>query len=261
MSEAFDITFSVSSQEELDQQPSTPSTRPAVHIVTSPLESSSTSEDERLKMTRSQHQMLRKEMDFTPATPTKKAQVASLGLGSPHKRHPYSPSKLSRGVESASDSDKLASRRLIPSREQEKGSIHSRTRSEAASASRLYRGSQDLGDTVHKGISTPKSSRVNLREPSDSGNSDDTASFTPRKRHMRGTSAAESTLVGNPLNGLHEDLIWSGSSELSQLLKNRPKESARLRSTSEKISLLGNHLGNVTALVEGLKKAGAWGLA
>jgi hypothetical protein len=33
-----------------------------------------------------------------------------------------------------------------------------------------------------------------------------------------------------------------------------------LRSTAEKTALLSNYLGNVGALVEGMKKAGAWGL-
>ncbi|PVF94753.1 hypothetical protein CPB86DRAFT_628815 [Serendipita vermifera] len=259
MPEAFDITASGSTQEIVNQQPSKAGTRPAIHLVTSPSEPSSDIEDERPIMSRSQHQMLRKEMDFTPATPTKKAQIAGLGLGSPHKRQPYSPSKLSRGVESASDSDRLASRRLVPSRWQEKDPLHVRTRSEVATSG-LRRGSQDPVDLTERNVSTPTSRKTNLREPSDSGHSDDTTAFTPRKRHMRGTSATESTLVGNPLSGLHEDLIWSNSSELSELLKSRPKESSRLRSTSEKISLLGNHLGNVGALVEGLKKAGAWGL-
>jgi len=50
------------------------------------------------------------------------------------------------------------------------------------------------------------------------------------------------------------------SASESQMSYSNKRPSDRAKTTEQKKELLGNMLGNVDALVEGVKKAGIWGL-
>jgi hypothetical protein len=73
---------------------------------------------------------------------------------------------------------------------------------------------------------------------------------------------ADATLIGNPMEGLVDTSAWPKANEelLSKGIVGKGFSGNRVRSTAEKTALLGNYLGNVGALVEGMKNAGAWGL-
>jgi len=76
-------------------------------------------------------------------------------------------------------------------------------------------------------------------------------------------SKSEANMLGN---GVKSVLIArSQSVDGNDLMTPVPTNSCspcgrRVKSTQEKKELLGTCLGNVDALVEGMKKAGAWGL-
>jgi hypothetical protein len=57
--------------------------------------------------------------------------------------------------------------------------------------------------------------------------------------------------------GLHDDTLESVNVE--EKMKPSPQKE-HIRTTKEKKELLGTMLGNVDALVEGVRKAGIWGL-
>lgn len=77
-------------------------------------------------------------------------------------------------------------------------------------------------------------------------------------------SKSEANMLGN--GGKSVLMVRSQSVDEIGLLKPPPTNSSsprgrRVKSTQEKKELLGTCLGNVDALVEGMQKAGAWGLA
>lgn len=214
--------------------------------------------------------MLRRDIDFVPVTPTKSAQIANLGIGSPFiAREPSTPSKTSTkrrrqennsGISpspSRSSLDDLASplEPRTPRRE------HVRGRSDITLVDG-GRHSVESDRSSHESVpSTPV--RVSKHSPATPTHP---KLKTSRRLHTRGSSMAEATLVGNPM--LPDGTPISKKVRLlpeGGLLQfegggDRVADSNRLRSTAEKTALLSNYLGNVGALVEGMKRAGAWGL-
>jgi len=82
----------------------------------------------------------------------------------------------------------------------------------------------------------------------------------PIRRHRRGLSSF--SLYSE------SDVESSSSQETETLMENipglpsptKPNTKANVRTTEQKKHLLGELLGNVDALVDGVKKAGIWGL-
>ena len=218
--------------------------------------------------------MLRRDIDFVPVTPVKKAQVADLGLGSPFKsRGPASsktPTKkrkhdIEYAITPSSSSSSLedvttAIEPRTPRRE------HLRGRSDVTlvNSHDVGRSSLDMHRNSLDNIPrTPtKMSRRSPVTPVHTKNPSESKLKTPGRLHARGTSMTEATLVGNPMMnpkkvGLLSLDIGAPQSKGDGILTT---DRSGLRSTAEKIALLSNYLGNVGALVEGMKKAGAWGL-
>jgi hypothetical protein len=86
-----------------------------------------------------------------------------------------------------------------------------------------------------------------------------------KRHHSRGSSMADATLVGTPMRREVTNMkkvpsfaSVDGRSDTDggEFIKHN----RTLRSTQEKRELLSVHLGNVNALIEGMKNAGAWGL-
>jgi hypothetical protein len=73
-------------------------------------------------------------------------------------------------------------------------------------------------------------------------------------------SKSEANMFGNKAKSAH--MIRSQSVDQTDLMTKNGSSphGSRVKSTQEKKELLGHCLGNVDALVEGMKKAGAWGL-
>jgi hypothetical protein len=107
-----------------------------------------------------------------------------------------------------------------------------------------------------------KMSRRSPVTPVRTKNSSESKLKTPGRLHTRGSSMAEATLVGNPM--MNPKKVGLLSLDIGALQSkgdgNLTTDGSGLRSTAEKTALLSNYLGNVGALVEGMKKAGAWGL-
>jgi hypothetical protein len=218
--------------------------------------------------------MLRRDIDFVPVTPVKKTQVADLGLGSPFKsRGPASSKtptkKRKHDIESAitpsSNSSSVedittAIEPRTPRRE------HLRGRSDVTlvNSHDVGRSSPNIPRNSQDNIPrTPtKMSRRSPVTPIHTKNPSESKLKTPGRLHTRGTSMTEATLVGNPM--MNPKKVGLLSLDIGAL---QPKgdgtlntDGSGLRSTVEKTALLSNYLGNVGALVEGMKKAGAWGL-
>lgn len=216
--------------------------------------------------------MLRRDIEFVPVTPVKKVRMADLGLGGPFKSRGPSKTPTKKrehntesGITPSSSSSSLedvttAIEPRTPRRE------HLRGRSDITLVNSHDVGSSSLDmprsyqDNIPR---TPtKMSRHSPVTPVDTKNPSESKLKTPGRLHTRGSSMTEATLVGNPIKnpkkiGLLSLDIGALQSQADEKLTT---DGSGLRSTAEKTALLGNYLGNVGALVEGMKKAGAWGL-
>lgn len=218
--------------------------------------------------------MLKKELDFVPSTPSKKSQVGHLGIGSPARARgppsPATPSRRKRGdsetnfvTPSKSADIPIIREPLIEPRTPKRE--HRRGQSEATlfSLRDSSHSSLDLTNerTPSKLVKSKPITPIKRSRTEESVNPG--LVKTPSRLHTRGGSLADATLIGNPMDALMEGATWSKIDEglLSKGLQGKGLPRNRVRSTAEKTTLLGNYLGNVGALVEGMKKAGAWGLA
>ena len=211
--------------------------------------------------------MLRRDIDFVPATPVKKVKAAESGLGSPSKpQESLVPSdiptkKRKHETESAmtpSSKDSSLGDAVAPVKPSTRRREHLRGRSDVTQVSFCESGHS----SQHNVLNTPtKASRRSPVTPVQPKNQPEGKLKTPSRLHTRGSSMIDATLVGNPvvnskkLQPLFVDMGLEPAKG-GQLTADRN----RVRSTAEKTALLGNYLGNVGALVEGMKKAGAWGL-
>ena len=207
--------------------------------------------------------MLRRDIDFVPVTPTKKMQVANLGIGSPLRaRAPSTPSRKRRhdstsGISPSSSNSSLngVSSPVAEPRTPRREHVRGRSDATLVNSQDGSRRSIDSDRSSQEDISrTPRYSPLTPVRPRI-----ETNIKTPSRLHTRGNSMAEATLVGNPL-GTPKKIRLLLSDDGPLLKGELTSDGSRLRSTEEKTALLSNYLGNVGALVEGMKKAGAWGL-
>lgn len=203
--------------------------------------------------------MLRRDIDFVPATPTKKEQVANLGIGSPlSARGLYTPSTTPskrRGTTLSSSGSSLDSGMESPAEPRTpRREYHVRGRSDVTLVNvheEDRRSSYSSRSSQEEIPRTPiKASKYSPVTPK---------LKTPSRLHTRGTSMA-STLVGSPIVSRSDDARSTKKARSRSQLKGGGDDGNQIRSTEEKTAMLGNYLGNVAALVEGMKKAGAWGL-
>jgi hypothetical protein len=254
--------------------PSSPTKRTPPQTL-SHLVSDDSSDDEHYAPNPKVHElrMLKNELDFVPSTPNKKSQVNQLGMGSPMKvrgpSSPRTPSKRKRGdletnsITSSNSSDLPIIREPVPELRTPQRE-HRRGQSEATLFS--------MRDSSHSSLDlmsekTPsKHGRLKLNTPIKRSKTEESVDpgwvRTPGRLHTRGSSMADATLIGNPMEGLVDNSAWPKANEdlLSKGIVGKGFSGNRVRSTAEKTALLGNYLGNVGALVEGMKNVGAWGL-
>jgi len=218
--------------------------------------------------------MLRRDIDFVPVTPVKKVQVADLGLGSPFKSRGPAPSKTptkkrKHDIESAI-TPSLSSSSLedvttaIEPRTPRREHLRGRSDITLVNSHDVGRSSLDMPRSSEDNVlRTPtKMSRRSPVTPVNTKNPSESKLKTPGRLHTRGSSTTDATLVGNPM--MKTKKIGLLSLDIGALQSkgngNLTADGSGLRSTAEKTALLSNYLGNVGALVEGMKKAGAWGL-
>jgi hypothetical protein len=218
--------------------------------------------------------MLRRDIDFVPVTPVKKVQVADLGLGSPFKSRGPAPSKTptkkrKHDIESAiTPSSSNSSLEDLPAAIEPRTPRreHLRGRSDVTLVNSHDVGRSSLHMPRHSQDNIPrtptKMSRRSPVTPVRTKNPSESKLKTPGRLHTRGSSIAEATLVGNPM--MNPKKVGLLSLDIGVLQSkgdgSLTTDGSGLRSTAEKTALLSNYLGNVGALVEGMKKAGAWGL-
>lgn len=198
-------------------------------------------------------QLLKQEIEYEPVSP-KKAQVAKLGVGTPAKFRKDSNTLARRGTPvdtPTSTPSKLLFPSFAPNTPAKKKLVGSSRLAETKRRS----DSEDvkpLGNDVLRKKIHSKCASVSTIEPlsrSNSGHVFDESTNTPMSARVVPPASPTKT----PKAGLKGN--WPSNHPFSQ--QNKP----RIRSTEEKKELLGNWLGNVDALVEGVQKAGVWGLA
>lgn len=176
--------------------------------------------------------MLQKEVDYVPLSP-KKAQVSRLGVGTPRAGSALRPKLKSRGpvdVLSSEDTD-LEGAPRTPRSGGSSYSSHSRgfSVSSQSDASSL--------------LSSPEAEKTPLA--------------AVRDRHRRWQSSADiMSVVNTPVQTAATRAISAAA--CLQTPEGKPYSGAR--TMEEKKEILGSMLGNVEALVEGVRKAGIWGL-
>lgn len=87
--------------------------------------------------------------------------------------------------------------------------------------------------------------------------------MTPKKAQIAGLGVGVPVPSRTPSNRSYKETDVSRTSSPRSEKENKRQPSAPnpyIKTTEEKKELLGSMLGNVDALVEGVKKAGIWGL-
>ncbi len=209
--------------------------------------------------------MLRKEVDFIPLSP-KKPEVSHLG----HKPSGLRPklrerTNVSTRLRAAGD--------VLSSEETE--SEEPVVRNVAVSTPRTRLGAHSRGFSV--------SSTSSMSSTSSLANGGDTQPSTPRASRDDGKGKARDLQTPKTASKLHRrtqslaDVLTDSPSrmpgaELGSGLKLGPRSASSPnaaagaknsgpRTMEEKKEILGSMLGNVDALVEGVRKAGIWGLS
>ncbi|KAI0650929.1 cell division control protein 14, SIN component-domain-containing protein [Trametes meyenii] len=217
--------------------------------------------------------MLRKEVDFIPLSP-KKPEIAHLGHRASGLRPKLSGlgnvgTKLRNAADVLSseetEGEEPAARSAAPSTPRTRPSTHSRgfSVSSASSLSSLSSTSTTSTTAEEPKPSTPRAARAVL------DNTRKSKEFqTPRpasKLHRRTQSLAD-VMTESPAR------LPGPATELGAGLKVGPRSASSPtaaavgstkvgpRTMEEKKEILGSMLGNVDALVEGVRKAGIWGL-
>ncbi|KAL6309815.1 cell division control protein 14, SIN component-domain-containing protein [Sparassis latifolia] len=170
--------------------------------------------------------MLRREVDYVPQSP-KKAPISSLGLGGQRTGEAVKSRLKQRGTVD-----------VLSSEETESDEVHT---------PRTNRPSHSRGFSVSSHGSHGEPSAI-IYTPSGADRN-----VLGSSRHRRAQSCADVGSLDPPFQ-----LGWSSSSSGSARSAIPSKSGAR--TMEEKKEILGSMLGNVDALVEGVRKAGIWGL-
>ncbi|CAG7848626.1 SubName: Full=Uncharacterized protein {ECO:0000313/EMBL:CCA70465.1} [Serendipita indica DSM 11827] len=193
--------------------------------------------------------LLRNDIDFTPATPIKQKKRPVIGgvptpnLSSKHRHGTHDDGSfsnpLSRDHGHARGTSEVT---LVPS---------------SSSGSLIESGD----DTPRTPIKLLRAHRSGASKESDSEGSLDRVQ-TPQRRHLREASYADNTLVNNPFDErtpkpARQKMPFPSSLPPTNVTRKGEK---MLLTTDEKTQLLAKHLGNVHALVAGMKHTGIWGL-
>ena len=202
--------------------------------------------------------MLRREVDFVPQSPKKK-QIARLGVGKPAplKGSPIAGLGLGLGIGPGP---------LRRTMHDDVGGTPVKKPGTFVSAG---------GDSPHKGHgrNAPSSSLAASKEDDDESNVTQSS-----KRSSPFTVAPSPDTTIDDTNPEHPDnparmpapiLSTSPSKPSASILpashgisrQSSPSKRIGIRTTAEKKEMLGTWLGNVDALVEGVQRAGVWGLA
>jgi len=178
--------------------------------------------------------MLKKDVDYTPQSP-KKAQIAGLGVGTPRSATPMrTQSKLraaedilsSEASETDDNSDPL---RFPPTTPRPKVTLSSHKRAES----------------------------MLFGTPSATTSSEAPKTPVPLSKHRRARSELDvlstPAAAGTPTQG-------RATSSGAVLQRATHRRATHAKTTEEKKELLGTLLGNVDALVAGVRQQGIWGL-
>ncbi|CDO77233.1 hypothetical protein BN946_scf184747.g46 [Trametes cinnabarina] len=198
--------------------------------------------------------MLKKEVDYVPLSP-KKPEISHLG----HKPSGLRPrlrerTNVSTKLRSVTDvlssedteAEEFPARSTAPTTPRTRPSGHSRGYSVSSTSS--------VSSREDSQPSTPRTSRE------DGAGKDLQTPKLPSKLHRRTQSLAD-VLTDSPMRMSSAEL--GGGLKLGPRSASSPTGPAKKgpRTMEEKKEILGSMLGNVDALVEGVRKAGIWGLS
>lgn len=195
-------------------------------------------------------QLLQGDIDYMPVSP-KKAQVAGLGVGTPGRpRHPTgkgSGSALGRtvGPDTASG-PKLVFPSFAPS-------TPARKKMQLMKPAEIkQKEDTPVRREVQAGSPAKRALRLQREGFPRSQSNTSILSETTNTSPSRSSPPASPIILSRYIVG---EAHWPSELSQTQLQK------GRTRSTEEKKALLGTWLGNVDALVDGVQRAGIWGLA
>ncbi|KAG8890509.1 hypothetical protein FRB98_007856 [Tulasnella sp. 332] len=197
-------------------------------------------------------QMLRKEIDFEPVSP-KKAQVAGLGVGTPGKARIPSSKAVSGGGIRASGQELGGTKLVFPSFTP---ATPARKRTQLMKSVEIKE-KEDF--PIRKGSAASSPSKRPPRTAKGEGlfKSNSNSSILSETTNRSRSPSRPST----PASPTKSSKYLSGGSNWPSDYPYGHQQKPRMRSTEEKKELLGTWLGNVDALVDGVQKAGVWGLA
>lgn len=182
--------------------------------------------------------LLKKDVDYTPQSP-KKAQIAGLGVGAPRSATPMRAQSKLRAPEDvlsseASETDDASDplRGIAPATPRPKAAALAHKRAESS----LVGTPSALGAS---GVSTSEGARTPV----------------PLSKHRRARS--ELDVLGMPGASTPQGRATSSGAVLQRASH---RKATYAKTTEEKKELLGTLLGNVDALVAGVRQQGIWGL-
>ncbi|KAI0355506.1 CDC14-domain-containing protein, partial [Trametes cingulata] len=206
--------------------------------------------------------MLRKEVDYVPLSP-KKPEVSQFG----HRPSGLRPKlrerrNFSTRLRAAGDllssedteSEEPAGRTTAPSTPRARLGTHSRGFSVSSASSLSSTSSLTSGEDSHP--SAPRSSRE------DAGKGKEVQTPKPSSKLHRRTQSLADVLTESPSRAPGSDLGAGLKMGPRSATSPAPTTAAKKgpRTMEEKKEILGSMLGNVDALVEGVRRAGIWGL-
>ncbi|KAI0677741.1 cell division control protein 14, SIN component-domain-containing protein [Trametes maxima] len=217
--------------------------------------------------------MLRKEVDFVPLSP-KKPEVAHLG----HRQSGLRPkltgrSNVSTKLRTAADvlsseeteGEEPAPRSTAPSTPHTRPIAHSRGFSVSSTSSLSSLSSTSTAASATETPSKPSTPRASRSILDGTGKGKEVQTPRPASKLHRRTQSLADVMTESPAR------LPGPAAELGAGLKVGPRSASSPtaatgnakvgpRTMEEKKEILGSMLGNVDALVEGVRKAGIWGL-
>ncbi|KAG9015854.1 hypothetical protein FRB93_012419 [Tulasnella sp. JGI-2019a] len=195
-------------------------------------------------------QMLQKDIDFVPVSP-KKVQVAGLGVGTPGKLRLPS-SKPTSGTTARPSGQEVGGTKLV---------FPSFTPPTPARKRTQLTKSVDLKEEEVPARKDSTASSPAKRHPRITKGDGSTKSHTRNNSILSETTNMSSSRPSTPASPTKTSKYLSSGSNWPSDYPYGQQQKPRIRSTEEKKELLGTWLGNVDALVDGVQKAGVWGLA
>ncbi|KZT71537.1 CDC14-domain-containing protein [Daedalea quercina L-15889] len=176
--------------------------------------------------------MLKKDVDYTPQSP-KKVQIAGLGVGTPRSATPMRAQSKLRAAED-----------IVSSEASETDDSSDPLRFAAAMPRPKF------------AVQSHKRAESMLSEMPSAASSPDTAKTpVPLSKHRRARS--ELDVLGTPAAATPQGRATSSGAVLQRVSH---RKATCAKTTEEKKELLGTLLGNVDALVAGVRQQGIWGL-